>query len=83
MSRFGWWDGNHPVTPSPYKDEDVEKAEEERKKELQQKKEFIERMKKRKMEMEKEKEETVTVNSENDIVEEENLQQTHGGDKNN
>ncbi|XP_026293651.1 FK506-binding protein 59 isoform X1 [Frankliniella occidentalis] len=58
VSRFGWWDGLHPVTPAPYKDEDVEDAEKEKAKELKKKREFIERMKKQKMEREKEREET-------------------------
>lgn len=55
-SRFGWWDGIRPVTPAPYRDEDVEEEEDAKSKDLQRKKEFIERMKKRKLEAEKEKE---------------------------
>ncbi len=54
VSRFGWWDGLQPVTPAPYKDEDVEDAEKEKAKELKKKKEFIERMKKQKLEREME-----------------------------
>lgn len=54
-SRFGWWDGIRPVTPAPYRDEDVEEEEKAKSKDLQRKKEFLERMKKRKLEAEKEK----------------------------
>ena len=56
-SRFGWWDGIKPVTPPPYKDEDVEEAEKEKERERKKKREFLEKMKRRKMELEKEKEE--------------------------